>query len=398
MAYQITKAVEKLLQMKKKIRDVRGGTGAGKSVGILMWDIDYAQSNEKKVIDVVSESFPHLEQGVIREFKNIMIDRKYWKDERWNGSKCIYNFETGTTIQFQSFDKLGKAHGPRRDILHLNEANWLPYDVVDQLITRTRDIVWCEYNPSSEFWMHTELIGRREDIESIKLTYLDNSGLSENEKKEIESRRNNPRWWRVYGEGELGEAEGRIYTGWQIIDSIPHEARLERYGLDFGWNPDPLALISVYYYNGAYILDEEMYGLEIRNADVASVIKNLPKALVIADSAEPKSIEEIKRYGVNIIGTSKGRDSKRYGIKVLQGLRISVTARSLNLIKEYRNYYQLIDRRTNTPVMGETDGADDCLDSSRYALCSLIPIIQRKEMIAHLPNIMDQNEFQKNPL
>ena len=385
--YKVTQAVQKLLKMKKKIRDVRGGTGAGKSVGILMWDIDYAQSHEKKVIDVVSESFPHLEQGVIREFKNVMMERNYWDDDRWNGSKHIYTFETKSTIQFQSFDTLGKAHGPRRDVLHLNEGNWLPWDVVDQLITRTREAVWCEYNPSSEFWMHTEIIGKRDDVESIKLTYLDNDGLSEAEKKEIESRKNNPRWWRVYGEGELGEAEGRLYTGWQIIDSIPHEARLERYGLDFGWNPDPLALIGIYHYNSGYILDEELYGLEIANSQVASAIKNLPRALVIADSAEPKSIDEIKRYGINIIGTEKGRDSKRYGIKTLQALRISVTARSLNLIKEYRNYYQLVDRRTNTPIMGETDGADDCLDAARYALCSLIPIIQRKEMIANLPRV-----------
>ena len=384
------------MALKKKIRDVRGGTGAGKSVGILLWDIDYGQSHENKVIDVVSESYPHLEQGVIREFKNMMIDRKYWKDDRWNESKHFYKFETGSTIQFQSYDKLGKAHGPRRDVLHLNECNWLPWDVVDQLIARTRDVVWAEYNPSSEFWMHTEVIGKREDVESLKLTYLDNEGLSEAERLEIESRRNNPRWWRVYGLGELGEAEGRIYTGWQMIEEVPHEARLERYGLDFGWNPDPVALINVYYYNGGYILDEIMYGLEIPNSQVASTIKNLPPALTIADSAEPKSIDELKRFRVNIVGAQKGPDSKRYGIKVLQGLRISVTKRSVNLIKEYRNYYQLIDRRTNQPVIGETDGADDCLDAARYALCSLIPIIQRKEMMAHLPRF--PNLPQVNPV
>lgn len=368
--FQRTIATEKLFAIRKKIRDIRGGTGAGKTVGITIWDIDYAWITEKKVIDVVSESYPHLEQGVMRDFKNIMIDRGYWDDNCWHESKHKYTFPKGTTIQFQSYDKLGKAHGPRRDVLHLNEANWLPWDVVNQLIVRTRDVVWAEYNPSNEFWMHTEVIGKRDDVESLKLTYLDNKHfqtdkwvLSESEIKEIESRKNNPRWWRVYGEGELGEAEGRLYTGWQIIEEIPHEARLERHGLDFGWNPDPVALIDIYYYNGGYILDEVLYGLEIPNSQVASTIKNLPSALTIADSAEPKSIAEIKRYGINIIGADKGADSKRYGIKTLQGLRISVTQRSINLIKEYRNYYQLIDRRTNQAIMGETDGADHCLDA-----------------------------------
>ena len=143
MPYIGTTAVGKLITLTKKIRDVRGSTGAGKTVGILIWDVDYAQKHERKVIDVVSESYPHLEQGVIREFKNIMSEQGYLRDERWNASKHIYTFETGSTIQFQSYDKLGKAHGPRRDILHLNEANWLPWEVVNNLIVRTRDVVWC---------------------------------------------------------------------------------------------------------------------------------------------------------------------------------------------------------------------------------------------------------------
>src|SRR3990167_7069573 len=357
MGYQETLAVQKLLAMKKKIRDVRGGTGAGKSVGILLWDIDYGQSNKNKVIDIVSESYPHLEQGVIREFKNVMMDRKYWKDERWNESKHIYTFETGSTIQFQSYDnKMGRAHGPRRDVLHLNECNWLPWDVVDQLITRTRMVVWAEYNPSSEFWMHTEVIGKRDDVESLKLTYLDNEALSESERKEIEGRRNNTRWWRVYGLGELGEAEGRIYTGWRIIDEIPHEARLEGYGLDFGYDPDPAAIVAVYYYNGGYILDEILYERGLENPQLAQTLLNFPKALVIADSAEPKSIAEIRRLGVNIVGADKGKESVRYGVKVLQAQRISVTKRSLNLINEYRNFFQAIDRKTNLSIIGEYDG------------------------------------------
>jgi phage terminase large subunit len=355
-----------------------------------MWDIDYAQSHKKKVIDVVSESYPHMEQGVMRDFKNIMTERRYWKDERWNESKHIYKFETGSTIQFQSYDKLGKAHGPRRDVLHLNEANYLPWDVVDQLITRTRDVVWCEYNPSSEYWMHTEVLGKREDVESLKLVYLDNEGLTESELKEIESHKNNPRWWRVYGLGELGEIEGRIYTGWQIIQEIPHEARLEGYGLDFGYDPDPAAIVAVYWYNGGYIFDEILYAREVDNMTLAKMFKNFPPGLVAADSAEPKSIKEISSFGVNIIGAEKGPESVRYGVKTLQGQRISVTEKSIHLIKEYRNFFQAIDRATNIPIMGKYEGERHALDAARYKLCSLIPIVRRKEMIAAMPRFPDQ--------
>ena len=395
MDYFPTTAVKKLLNLKKKIRDVPGGTGAGKTVSILMWDIDYAQAG-KKVIDVVSESYPHLEQGAIREFKNIMMDRHYWKDALWNESKHIYTFETGSTIQFQSYDKLGKAHGPRRDVLHLNEALWLPWSVVDQLITRTRDVVWAEYNPLQEFWMHTEIYNKRKDYETCRLVYSDNEVLSVSEKAEIEGRRNNARWWRVYGEGLLGEAEGRIFTGWQVIDEIPFEARLERYGLNFGYYPHPLGLVAIYYYNGGYVLDEILYGNYIENPQIAATLLNLPKALVIADSAEPKSIAEIRRLKVNIIGTEKGKDSKRYGVKTLQSQKISVTSRSVNLLKEYRNYFQAIDRKTNLPIMGEYEGDYFILDGVRYAICSLLPVKQRKEKLAQL--IQFPSQPQNNPV
>lgn len=380
--------MKKLFALEKKIRDVRGSTGAGKTIGITVWDIDYAQSVPNQIIDVVSESYPHLEQGVMRDFKNIMIASKYWNSSRWNETKHFYTFETGSQIHFQSFDKLGKAHGPRRDVLHLNEANYLPWDVVDQLITRTRKIVWCEYNPSNEFWMHTEILGKRNDVESLKLIYGDNEGLTQAEVAEIESHKNNPRWWRVYGEGEMGEIEGRIYTGWQLIDEIPHEARLERYGLDFGYDPDPAAIVAIYFYNGGYILDEVLYQRRVDNPQLASSFKNSPEALVVADSAEPKSIKEIKRLGVNIMGAAKGNESVRYGVKTLQAQRISVTKRSLNLIKEYRNYIQAVDRQSNIPVMGKYDGECHALDAARYGICSMIPIIQRKERLSQLSREM----------
>src|SRR4030043_518707 len=144
----LTLATNKLLKLKQKIRAVSGGTGASKTFSIMMILVDYAQANRNQKIDIVSVSFPHLEDGVIHDFKEIMRDRNYWKDSLWNESKHFYTFETGSVIKFISYDKLGKAHGPRRDVLFLNEGNYLPWVIVDQLITRTRKIVWIDWNPS----------------------------------------------------------------------------------------------------------------------------------------------------------------------------------------------------------------------------------------------------------
>jgi phage terminase large subunit len=365
-----TTALKKLLKLKKKIRDVRGSTGAGKTVGITMWDIDFAQSLPGQIIDVVSESYPHLDQGIIRDFKGIMTEQYYWIDSRWNETHHLYTFESKSRIQFQSYDKLGKAHGPRRDVLHLNEANYLPWGVVDQLITRTRKVVWAEYNPSSEFWMHEEIIGKRNDVESLRLTYLDNEGLSDAERQEIESHRNNKNWWRVYGEGELGEAEGKIYSDWQFVDAVPHQARLERYGLDFGYSNDPTAIVAIYSFDGGIILDECVFNKGLSNRQIADTLLNIPLALVVADSAEPKSIDEIKSYGINIIGADRGKDSVTSGIQFVQNQRVSVTKRSTNVIKEYRNYLWMTDR--DGKVLNVPEHAfSHSMDAIRYGVVSL---------------------------
>ena len=175
---------------------------------------------------MVAESVPHLMLGAIRDFQSIMKAQGYWDDNRWNETKHIYTFSTKSFIEFISFDKFGKAHGPRRDILFLNEANNVPYIIADQLITRTRKIVWMDWDPSEEFWFYTEMLGKREDIDFIgdghlgPLTYKDNEALDEISVGEIESRKHNKEWWTVYGEGKLGVITTRIYRPCQILPCL----------------------------------------------------------------------------------------------------------------------------------------------------------------------------------
>ncbi len=370
-----TTATKKIFDLGKRIRAVGGGTSASKTISILVWLIDYCQSTKNELCSVVSESYPHLEKGAMLDFENIMKDRGYWKDSRWNISKHTYHFETGSKLEFFSPDTYGKAHGPRRDILFLNECNNLQYKIVDQLMVRTRKTVWMDWNPTNEFWFYTELLPNRpEDIDFITLTYKDNEALDITSVREIESHRNNKHWWTVYGLGQLGTIEGRIYRDWNIIEAVPFEARLERRGLDFGYSNDPAALVDVYYYNGGYIVDEQLYRKGYLNKPIADFILNLqePNMLVIADSAEPKSIDELKLYGVNVLPAIKGKDSVSAGIAFVQQQKISVTSRSLNLLKEYRNYLWMTDPKTGRYTQDPEEGMDHCLDALRYALSSIL--------------------------
>lgn len=383
MLFKETTATRKVFSLRSRIRVVAGGTSASKTVSILLWCIRRAQTERYfgELISIASESYPHLQHGAMLDFQTIMKGHGYWREENWHDTKHTYTFPGGTRIEFIAVDSYGKAHGPRRDILFLNEGNNLDYGIADQLITRTRKIVWIDFNPTTEFWFYTEMLGKRDDVEFITLTYRDNEALDETTVKEIESHKNNKNWWTVYGLGQLGEVATRVFTGWNSIDEIPFEARLERYGLDFGYSNDPTALLAIYRYNGGFILDEVIYQKGLSNRQIADVLLSEPEALVKADSAEPKSIDEIKSYGVLILPCTKGRDSVTQGIQLVQDQQISVTARSVNLLKEYRNYTWETDKDghiLNVPI-GIYNHAMDAL---RYGMEGLgVSVIQEPLII-----------------
>lgn len=370
--FKRTIATKKLLKLRKRIRGVAGGTGASKTISIMLWMIDHAQSTKGKLLSVVSESFPHLKRGVIRDFMNIMESHGYFKRERWNKTDNIYTFETGSKIEFFSADQPGKVRGPRRDILFINEANNISYETYTQLEVRTKELIWLDWNPVSEFWWYEEVLGKM-DCDFITLTYKDNEELDPQIVSAIEARKGNKNWWKVYGLGQLGEAEGRIYIDWKLVDEVPHEARLERYGLDFGYSNDPTSIVAIYKYNNGFILDEVLFRKGMSNKQIADVLLNRPTAIVICDSAEPKSIDELISYGVPAQPSQKGRGSVLQGIQYVQDQRISVTKRSLNLLKEYRNYLWETDRDGKIINVPEHPFSH-AMDGIRYGFESLRPI------------------------
>lgn len=322
---------------------------------------------------MLSESYPHLEAGAMRDFKNIMKDRELWVDAQWHGTRHDYTFGTGTIIEFKSIDTFGKAHGPRRDVLFINEANNLEYTIADQLMFRTREVIWLDWNPSSEFWFYTELMQSRKDIDFITLTYLDNEALLVEPNRvtltDIFAHKHNKSWWKVYALGQLGDVEGRIYINWAFIDDIPHEAKLIRRGLDFGFSNDPLALVDIYKYNGGFIFDERLYKTNIHDQPLAEFLLNCeyPETMIYADSANPQSIDYLSMAGVPIVGANKGRGSVRQGIDYVQDQRVSVTKRSVHLIKEYRNYMWQFDK-DGIQLTDPIDINNHCMDAIRYGL------------------------------
>lgn len=381
--YSATKATKKVMNLSKRLRCVQGGTSASKTVSIVLYLIHRAQSDKKpSLTSIVSESFPHLKRGVMRDFLLIMQEHGYFKDDRWNKTDYTYTFETGSKIEFFSADQPDKVRGPRRERLFINEANNIPYETFDQLEVRTKEFVFLDWNPTNEFWFYTEVMNKRNDYEHIILTYKDNEALSKEIIASIEQRKGRKGWWAVYGEGQLGEVEGKIYKDWQIVDEVPHEARLERYGLDFGYSNDPSSIVAIYRYNGGFIVDEITYQKGLSNRQLADIFTNKENALVIADSAEPKSIDEIKSYGINILPAIKGQGSVNQGIQFVQDQKISVTKRSTNIIREYRNYLWETDK--DGKILNQPEHAySHSMDAIRYGLSGYIEQNQDDEFEEH---------------
>lgn len=367
-----TTAIRKLRKLKKRIKGVPGGTSAGKTFGIIPIEIDHAIKNPLTETSIVSESVPHLRRGALKDFEKIMRSTNRWIEGHFNKSLLKYTFANGSYIEFFSTDQPDRLRGARRNRLYVNEANNITWEAYMQLAIRTSDSITIDFNPTHEFWYHSEIVGD-EDWEEVVLTYKDNEALQESIVREIEKAREKAKtspywdnWWKVYGLGQLGALEGVVFSNWQIFGHIPKEAKYIGSGMDFGYTNDPTTLIDVYQCNSQWIFDEVIYQKGLLNNEIAKLVKQDGQTRVIyADSAEPKSIDELRRYGLRILGATKGKDSITYGIDLLQQNNFKVTQRSTNLIKELRGYVWDTDR-TGRTLNKPVDYLNHAIDAMRY--------------------------------
>ena len=353
-----------------------GGTRSGKTFSNLQLLIALAES-KSCIISVVSETFPHLKRGAIRDFTNIMGDQ--FEESRWSKTDSIYKFPNGSILEFFSADSPAKVHGPARDYLFLNEAQNISYDIARQLFVRTRQRVIIDYNPTHTFWVN-ERIESQDNCIQIHSTYKDNynaktgeSFLSLEQLNEIESNQNDTNWWRVYGLGLVGQLEGLIFPDFEQIDELP-EGLVETYGQDYGFTNDPSTMIhtKIDTARKALYFDEVYYRKGMLNADMAREMENagVPKrgTPIFGDCAEPKTIAELCTYGYNVQPCYKAT-RKAEQLQEMRGWKIYVTKRSLNLIRELRGYVWQTDKDGHT--LNEPIGVNDhTLDAARYSVTS----------------------------
>ena len=336
----------------------QGGTSSGKTYAILQLLFTYAIMEPYQIITVVGQDMPNLKKGAYRDAKRLREETK--ELQHWFGkpleSERIIPCKNGSIIEFTSYSNEQDAKSGKRDYLFINEANGIPYEVYRQLDLRTRQKVVLDYSPASACWLHDNLSGRQ----NVKLSISDhrhNSFLSDEEHARIEAI-DDPEFFKVYARGMTGKTQGLIYQHWKLCDIMPQDFKKRYIGIDFGFTNDPTAIIDVRLSEGQLWIDEIAYEKGMLNSDIASVLRknNIPRSVtVIADSAEPKSMAELKNMGFAVEGAKKGADSVKNGIDIVKRYKLNITRRSANIKKELLAYSWKVDKQTGEAVNEPVD-------------------------------------------
>lgn len=351
----------------------QGGMASGKTYNIVDLLMLLCCTQKNLVITITGPNYPALKRGAIRDCQSIYNSSTIYPNmitpPNMNGCKCN---KTGSVIEFCVFYNREVAKGSKRDILFINECTSFDYEIAFELMNRTKKKVFLDFNPNVRFWVHTK-IQPLPDCKFIYSTHKANHFIPSTMHDKIEELKDtDPQRYRVYGLGECGVVEGIIYKNWSNIHINDYEELKDAktvYGLDFGFQNDPTALIRVQYASGKMFLTELCYKTGMLNKDIAELIKRVatPYDIVVADSAEMKSIAEIRNNGIpNIIPCSKGKGSIVQGIDIVQTYHLCVDVESQNLVSELLNYRwqkDRLDKFINIP-----SGPDHLLDAMRYAI------------------------------
>lgn len=364
----------------------QGGTWSGKTYGELQKEILIAL-NRKVHTSCMSESYPHLRMGMIKDFLEIMIKENLFDKSNWNKTEASYTFPNGSVIEFFSADNSAKVHGGRRDRLLANEIQNMPFEIFRQASMRTKEQITADYNPTSVFWAmekYLENPAYSNELTYIHSTYKDNPYIPAEVLNDILiMAENDPNFRRVYIEGLPGTIEGLIFPDFEIVDELPSEYKWRCDGQDYGFTNDPSTHIIGVLAHGAIWYDEVFYekGLvNLPNKDYPnqrSIVgllqeNKIPKTqLIVGDSAEPKTITDIRNAGYNIKGALKGTDSVIYGNKTVKSYPIKVTKRSLHLIHELRNYKNKYDKINDKYLDQPVDAWNHCIDPMRYLVSEM---------------------------
>lgn len=342
----------------------QGSARSGKTWNTLIWIIVHCLNTPNSTVSIVRKTNPALTGSVMRDFISIIQSMGFWDKRDFNKSSQMYTFRNGSWVEFFSTDDEQKLRGRKRQILYVNEGNELQEIEWKQLKMRTTKFSIIDYNPSftEEHWLNTLNADNR--TYHFITTYKDNPFLEQVIIDEIESYRDtNPSLWRIYGLGLRAVVEGIVFENWDTVDSVP-SGGLEGIGLDFGYSHDPTAAVHCVLVGNDLYVDELFYRTKMLTNEISAELRKYDLD-VIADSADPRLIDEIFNEQVLIYPVQKFGGSIMAGIMKMLEFKIHITKRSVNIIKEIQNYTYQQDKNgnwLNKPI----DAYNHAIDAIRY--------------------------------
>jgi len=379
----VTPVFEKNYDATEKIVINRGGTRSSKTYSIAqlsaLWLMTGCYGDNQfchvGTWSTVRKYRTTLDNTVVKDFEEILNNNDYYNQVEHNKTKKTYSFDK-RVVQFIGADDEQKLRGSKQNILYCNEANELNYrKEFFQLLIRTENKIYLDFNPDDEdVWINTELEQKRKqqerDVNVIVSNYKHNTYLPQSLVQEIELlEKTDKAFWQIYGLGEYGKIEGLIYEkGYELCDSIDSRIPVVAIGIDFGYSTSPAAIVEVRRDGNKLYFREILYRTGYNNREIFEAIKQQKidtRTKFIADSAEPKTIDELYSFGLNIHAAKKGKDSVNNGIDILRRFDFVVQSDSSNIIKELKSYKWEIDRngnRTGKPIKM----FDHALDAIRY--------------------------------
>lgn len=376
-----TRVYEFCAESRRPIIVQSGGTSSGKTYSVLQYLLTVAAYVPKQIITVAGQDIPNLRAGAYRDAQNILYGDEFLMSNLafHNRSNRQFLFTNGSVVEFNSYSDAQDAKSGKRNYLFVNEANGVPYEIFEELQVRTSHKTIIDFNPTAAFWAHEKLQGR-DDVDWLDTTFRDNPFISDSIRAKILSYEPTPEniargtankyRWMVYGMGQVGRLEGLVFPDFQVTQEWPDQFKWRVFGLDFGFVNDPTAFVEVRYAHGALYWKQHIYKTGLTNPDIDKELQRIghPRdELIVADSAEPKSIEELRRAGWNVRPAEKGPDSVRQGIDTLNRYPLLVHGGSKDLIEEFSSYTWKKDRNGNA-LNKPVDDFNHGIDAGRYAV------------------------------
>jgi phage terminase large subunit len=359
-----------------------GGAGSGKSHGALQKILLKAINSRRKVL-IVRKVGTTLKHSVFALMRELLDESGELTSSRINRSDYEIELANGSTFIFKGLDDEQKIKSIANitDIV-IEEATELTLDDFMQLNLRLRPVepdpqIILMFNPVSKAnWVYQHFfINPPPNVLLVNTSYHDNRFIPDDYKAELERlKETNPAYWRIYALGEFATLDKLVFpiVTKRIVSAQETTGLPFWCGLDFGYVNDPSALTWGFYdrKERRIYTTGEYHKKGMTNADILKAVKDLGlmKERIIADSAEPKSIDELHREGVRILPAQKGRDSVMHGIDFMLRHDIIIDERCVHTAEEYDNYTWMKDRQTGEYYNCPVDGFNHHIDGTRYAL------------------------------